>query len=122
MNDDGIEITEMITESEPNETFESIPGWLRGVPIDRVIRIDVGLEGNWSETVRHVWTPETGFTGFEQVVRSHPEYLPALELYFADGWIGIRCFRVSDGQNVLDEAKARQLVEVCDGLRAPTED
>ena len=101
----------MTTENEPDETSESIPRWLSGAPVDQVIRIDVGLEGNWSETVRQVWSRSTGFTGFEQAPRCHSEYRPALELYLADGWIGIPCSRVSDGQNVLDEAKARRLVE-----------
>lgn len=102
---------DMTTENEPDETSESIPRWLSRVPVDRVIRIDVGLEGSWSETVRQVWSQSTGFTGFEQVARSHFEHRPALELCLAEGWIGIPCFRVSDGQNVLDEEKARRLVE-----------
>jgi len=101
----------MTTENEPDKTSESIPRWLSGVPVDRVIRIDVGLEGNWSETVRPVWSRSTGFTGFEQVPRCHSEHRPALELYLADGWIGIPCFQVRNGQNVLDEARARRLVD-----------
>ena len=108
----------MTTEKAPNEISESIPRWLRSVPVDRVIRIDVGLEGNWSETVRQVWSRSTGFTGFEQVPHCHSEYRPALELYLAEWWIGIPCFRVSDGQNVLDEAKARRLVEYVESRQA----
>ncbi len=69
-----------------------------------------------------MWSPATGFTGFDQVVRDHPKYRPAVELYLADGWIGIPCFRVSDGQNVLDEAKARRLVQMCDRLRMLPQD
>lgn len=110
----------MMTENEPDETTHSIPRWLRSVPLDRVIRIDVGLEGNWSETVRQVWSPSKGFTGFEQVPRCHSEYRPALELYLVDGWIGIQCFQVSDGQNVLDEPKARRLVELVESCTGPS--
>jgi len=114
-----VDCHEMMTEYESDETTPAIPRWLSGVPIDRVIRIDVGLEGSWSETVRQVWSPSTGFTGFEQAPRCHSEYRPALELYLADGWIGIPCYRVSDGQNVLDEAKARRLVELVESCAGP---
>ena len=109
-----------MTENEPDETPESIPRWLRVMPVDRVIRIDVGLEGNWSETVRQVWSQSTGLTGFEQVARSHFEYRPALELCLAEGWIGIPCFQVLSGQNVLDEAKARRLVEYVESRQGRT--
>lgn len=101
----------MVTDSEADGTLESIPRWLQSAPIGRVIRIDVGLEGNWSETVRPVWSQSTGYTGFAQVARSHSEYRPALELYLTDGWIGLPCSVVRNGQNVLDEEKARRLIE-----------
>jgi len=101
----------MTTECDPADSSNSIPGWLTAVPVGRVTRIDVGLEGNWSETVKQVWSRSTGFTGFEQVARSHAEHRPAIELYLADGWIGIHCYRVEGGQYVLDEAKARSLVD-----------
>jgi hypothetical protein len=100
-----------MTANRVDEHSESVPRWLRAAPIDRVIRIDVGLEGNWSETVRQVWSRSTGFTGFEQVARSHSEFRPALELCLKGGWIGILCFQLRNGQNVLDETKARRLVE-----------
>ena len=101
----------MTIENDLPDTSESIPHWLSAVPVDLVIRIDVGLEGNWSETVEPVWSRSVGFIGFQKVARSHPQHRPAVELYLADGWIGIPCFRVSDGQNVLDEAKARLLID-----------
>ena len=107
----------MRTENDPTDGSDSLPDWLTVFPVDRVVRIDVGLEGNWSETVRQVWSRSAGFTGFEEVARSHPEYRPAVELYLADGWIGVHCSRVIDGQNVLDEAKARLLVEYVETRR-----
>ena len=110
----------MVTERERNEVSESIPSWLLGAPIDRVIRIDVGLEGNWSETVKPVWSPDTGFTGFDEVVRSHVEYRPALEFCLADEWIGIRCCQAQNGLNVLDEEKARRLIEFVESFEGRT--
>jgi hypothetical protein len=106
----GTERAIVIT-NEPHEVYKSIPPWVWDVPMEQVIRADAGLEGNWSETVRQVWSQSTGFAGFEQVVASHPGYRPALELCLSDGWIGIPCFQVRGGQNLLDEAKARLLIE-----------
>ena len=37
------------------------------------------------------------------------------ELCLAEGWIGIPCFQVRSGQNVLDEAKARRIRRVTSG-------
>ncbi len=97
--------------NEANEVPLALPCWLRFVPVERVIRIDVGLEGKWSETVGPVWSQTGGFLGFAQVPRSHSEYRPALELYLDEGWIGLPCFKIHGGRNVLDEVRARKVVD-----------
>lgn len=88
----------------------TIPPWLCHVPLDHLTRIDVGLEGNWSETVTEVWCRSRGLVGFDRIVGGHPRFRPALELYLPDGWIGILCFRRCHGQNVFDERKARAII------------
>jgi hypothetical protein len=107
-----------MTTNEANELPMSLPRWLRLVPVERVIRIDVGLEGKWSETVRPVWSQTAGFLGFEQVPYSHSEYRPALELYLDEGWIGLPCFKIHGGRNVLDEARARQVVDYVESCQS----
>jgi hypothetical protein len=110
-------MTSQLDRGEAGEQFagmrvpSSLPQWLQSVPVDRVVRIDAGLEGQWSETVTAVWTPGPGDMGLSDVVRSHVEFQPALELYLDDCWIGIPCSVFQDGQHVLDEDKARQLIE-----------
>jgi hypothetical protein len=111
-------MTNQLDRGEAGEQFagtmrvpSSLPQWLQSVPVERVVRIDAGLEGQWSETVTAVWSPESGVVNFSDVVRSHPDYRPALELYLDDCWIGIPCSVFQDGRHVLDEDKARQLIE-----------
>lgn len=99
-----------MTPENAHDLDGSIPPWLWDVPMEHVIRIDAGLEGRWTETVTPVWSEVAGFVGFGRAVTSHPRYRPALELALADGWIGVPCFRVCGGRNVLDQAKARLLI------------
>jgi hypothetical protein len=93
------------------EVPSSLPQWLRAVPVDRVVRIDAGLEGQWSETVTAVWTPKADVVDLSDVVHSHPKYRPALELYLDDCWIGVPCSVFQGGEHRLDEEKARRLIE-----------
>ena len=67
-------------------------------------RIDVGLEGDWSPTVRTVWTRTDGRMEFDGAVMEHDSNQPSLELYFSDRWVGLHCFRRTGGTNVLDGA------------------
>jgi len=84
---------------------------LRVIPLDKVVRIDVGLEGNWSESVVPVWRRGEGLLGFEQVARSHPDHKPSMELYFDGAWVGVPCFVHQGGANVFDSDLAAQLVQ-----------
>ena len=79
-----------------------IPPWLETFAADLVDRIELGLEGDWSATVRTVWSRDQGFLGFDG---------PATELYLADGWIGVHCFRFEDGRYMLDREKAEALIK-----------
>ncbi len=79
--------------------------------LEALQRIDVGLEGDWSPTVRVVWTREAGSQQPERLVREHAAFKPSIELYFADGWIGLHCFRRAGGRNVLDEELLQTVIE-----------
>lgn len=90
---------------------DDLPAIVREISFDGLTRIDVALEGNWSPTVVTVWTRETRFVGFSEVARSHPTFQPALELYFKNAWLGIHCYRHTEGQNVFDEELARRVID-----------
>lgn len=81
------------------------------IALNRLCRVDVGLEGDWSGTVVPVWTRADGFLGFDGVSRSHAFHRPSLELYFDDGWIGLRCCRHEGGEHVFDEGLARAVLD-----------
>jgi hypothetical protein len=76
-----------------------------------LLRIDIGLEGNWAETVTTVWTREGGFRGFASAARQHRTYRPSIELVFSEGWIGLRCDRQAGSLYVLDEQVAREIID-----------
>ena len=87
-----------------------LPDALANIPLRGLRRIDLALEGAWSETVAPLWTPEGGFAGFSRAPAPHPDRKPALELYFDEWWIGIHCWQRTDGRYVLDEERARAIV------------
>jgi len=89
---------------------KSVHTLLGAIPLNGVRRIDVGLEGDWSGTVVTVWTRDQGLVGFDEAVRSDLDRKPSAELYFDGAWVGVHCFRVDDGRNVLDEDLAMELV------------
>ena len=88
-----------------------IPPWLETFAADLVDHIELGLEGDWSATVRTVWSRDQAFLGFDGPATEHTDFRPAPELYLADGWIGVHRFRFEDGRYVLDRAKAEALIE-----------
>ena len=83
---------------------------LAALPFDELLRIDVALEGAWSEKVRPLWTPADGFLGLSQVPAPRPGLRPALELYFAGYWVGIHCYRDERGEYVFDPDLAALLI------------
>jgi len=91
--------------------MKDLPPIVREISLSGLRRIDVALEGNWSPTVVTVWSKEKGLLGFFKVVRSHPTFKPSLELYFDDAWLGIHCYRRTEGQNVFDEEFARRVIK-----------
>ena len=84
---------------------------LSACPLEDLTRIDVGLEGDWSPTVRTVWTRDGGRSGFSDVAREHRSHKPSVELYFVDGWIGLHCFRRIGNVNVLDETMVERVID-----------
>ena len=83
---------------------------LSACPLASLMRIDVGLEGNWNPTVSTVWSREEGRLGFTDVARQHEAFRPSVELYFTDGWIGLHCFRRIGEVNVLDKERLERIV------------
>jgi hypothetical protein len=83
---------------------------LQSIPLDSIVRIDLGLEGDWSASVVSIWSRREGFLGFDRVVRSHTTHRPSLELYFDGAWVGVHCFTREDGSNVFDQAKAEEVI------------
>ena len=97
--------------SEPPKARDQyVRALLEGIPLDGILRIDVGLEGDWSGSVVTVWTRDWGLVGFDQVVRSHSDHRPSAEFYFDGAWVGVHCFRIEEGRNVFDEDLALELV------------
>ena len=87
-----------------------LPRLLSACPLADLMRIDVGLEGDWSGSVTTVWSRANGWQGLSRVVRGHEKFKPSLELYFIGGWIGLHCFNRVGKTNVLDEAFLQRVV------------
>ena len=91
-----------------------LPEIVSTISLSGIIRIDAGLEGDWSGTVVPVWTRDEGLIGFDRVARSHPEHRPSLELYYDGAWVGIHCFQREGDRNIFDEDLARAVVRWVD--------
>jgi len=92
------------------ENLNGIPNLLKSVPLEGILRIDVALEGDWSQTVATVWSREAGHMGFSKVIKSHPTFKPSLELYFQAFWLGVHCFTRTKDVNVFDNNFASQII------------
>lgn len=93
-----------------NELVE-IPLCLTTISHEDILRIDLGLEGDWSNTVVTVWSRRQGLVGFSHAIASHPNYKPSLEFYCRDSWLGIHCCVRKNGMYILDEIYAARLIE-----------
>jgi hypothetical protein len=89
----------------------TVPAWLQEDPrVYSVTRIDLGLEGDWSPTVRCVWDPASGFRGWG-TLETNRLHRPCLELYLSDGWIGVHCFRLIEDRYEFDQERAMAIIE-----------
>jgi len=86
--------------------------YVRAIPTDNILRIDIGLEGDWSSTAVTVWTRENGLLGFDEVTRSHAINKPSIEFYYGDSWLGIHCFQRNEKKNLFYEELARKLIQL----------
>lgn len=92
---------------------------ISSVPIKDIRRIDVAMEGNWSQTVTSVWTKYAGFIGFEKVEKENARLKPSVELYFDDYWLGIHCYNKVGGKNVFDEKLAMDIIGLVEKALRP---
>ena len=104
------------------ELPEQLGRLLASLPYEELLRVDVALEGAWSETVRPIWTPADGFLGFSQVPSPRRSLRPALELYFAGYWVGIHCYRDEHGESVFDRELAALLIAEIEIRATPSRD
>ena len=98
--------------------WDAMP-WLTPSAMEHVVRIDVGLEGAWSESVRPVWDAERGPLPIPSELPGGPGLVPSLELYFDGGWIGIHCYRRVDGAMALDREAVAEWVREIEGFKRP---
>ena len=89
---------------------------LAACQLDDLTRIDLGLEGDWSESVQVAWTRDAGSQHVNRQRVEHPSFKPSLELYFKDGWIGLHCFRRVGDKNLLDEVLLEELIGLVETL------
>ena len=96
----------------------TIPAWLDHVPLHDLVRVDLALEGAWSETVRPVWTAAEGRLDLPGDELRHPRHRPALELYFDGDWIGLHCYGEVGGEFVFDRSRAEAILTYIEARRA----
>lgn len=75
------------------------------LPLEGIVRIDCGLEGDWSASVVPVWSRAEGRLSGGDPVREHATCRPSLELYFEGAWVGLHCFRRVEAGYALDEER-----------------
>ena len=85
---------------------------LSASPLEDLIRIDLGLEGDWSASVRVAWTRAHGTQRLDGRQLEHSSFKPSLELYFVDGWIGMHCYRRVADKYVLDVELLKSVIEL----------
>ena len=79
------------------------------IALEKVDRIEIGLEGAWTQTAVVVWTRRDGFLGVEGIAQE-PDRRPVLELVFPGGWLGIHCATGERPTYRLDENRLRAIV------------
>ena len=88
-----------------------IPKLIRDISLNKLKRIDVGLEGNWNSSVVTIWTRNEGLIDSCRFNESDTVYKPSLELYFEDGWIGIHCYKQLSNRNVFNRDFALKIIQ-----------
>lgn len=83
---------------------------LAALPYADLLRIDLALEGAWSETVRPLWTRAAGIIDSVEAPAARPGCRPSVELYFPTFWVGVPCWRVEQGECTFDRELALLLL------------
>jgi GNAT superfamily N-acetyltransferase len=85
---------------------------LAGPGLENLLRIDLGLQGRWTQTATTIWTPADGFAGLPAHSRPDPRHPPAVELVFPDHWVGVRCAVPGPDGPRVDDQLIRGLIEL----------
>lgn len=81
------------------------------LPLSRLERIDCAFEGDWSGSVRTVWSPDVPEVRLPDRTWTTARYRPSIELMFDSSWFGIRCYTEGDGIRRLDARRATEIID-----------
>ena len=86
---------------------------IRKLPLEKVEKIDAGLEANWNATVTTLWTKNDGFLGFDKLEKEHSENKHCVELHFDNGcWFGFLCSDRINDKYVFNEKLVLEIIEM----------
>ncbi|PTM02348.1 MAG: hypothetical protein DA407_15235 [Bacteroidetes bacterium] len=77
----------------------------------RKIRQNLLSEGNWNENLKILWTRKDGFLGYDGITEAHETNNPCIELYFDGYFLGIKCFKRIENQNVVDKEMIELIIK-----------
>ena len=86
-----------------------IPNIIKNLPLNDLLRVELSLEGSWSENIRTIWLPEQEII-YSNIDFSHKKYIPSLELYFSYGWVGFNCSNLIKDRYTFDNILAKEVL------------
>lgn len=84
---------------------------INGLPLRELKRIDCAFEGDWSGSVRTVWSCDDPAVNLPGPAWVSDRFLPSLELMFDTTWFGIRCYTEQGGTYGLDVERATAIID-----------
>ena len=90
------------------ELFDTI----RKLPLEKVEKIDAGIESKWNETVTTLWTRSDGFLGFDKLEKNS-DNKHCVELHFDGGcWFGFLCSEKINDRYVFNEKLVLDIIQL----------
>ncbi len=89
---------------------KSVLELLNNIDFGKLTRIDVGLEGEWTKSVKTIWSKDTDSIFLKDFSITSFERKPCIELCFPFYWIGIHCFRKNE-EYCLDLVLVNEIIE-----------